>query len=57
MEPPKNSQFSIDQANACSKMLTLGIACKQSLLSLTRICLNSQFSILNSQFNICILPI
>ena len=26
-------------------MLTLGIACKQSLLSLTRICLNSQFDV------------
>ncbi len=32
-------------------MLTLGIVCKKSLLSLTRICLNSQFSILNSQFS------
>ena len=34
-------------------MLSLGIVCKHPLLSLTRICLNSQFSILNSQFPFC----
>ena len=32
-------------------MLPLGIVCKQPLPSLTRICLNSQFSILNSQLS------
>ena len=34
----------------CPKMLTLGIVSKLPLPSLTRIGLNSQFSILNSQF-------
>ena len=42
------STFNFDQADACSKMLSLGIACKQSLLSLTRIC---QLSITTSSLS------
>ena len=38
-------------------MLPLGIACKQSLHSLTRICFNFQFSIFNSLFPVVLVAL